>query len=925
METGTSGLQLRVRDFVRKLRPERVRWQWRHLLASVDNHWPASTTTDSSVSCDSRSDTQREGRAEFEPVPSSDCDLEVAEITAATQTRCKPSAADQLMSSLSQLPVTSTDEELSKSAAIAGNGGGSVRPCELSLGGGGLVPPASTPRNKSPVTVQEWVDSLPLTPTDTDGQVNRAEEETEPRIVLTQDSDDNLTLGAEAGLMCGPLPPAVQVTSHQEPSESDSHCSSVESLLEARRPDPEEVLFSLGFGGAASSECRIPQRFLQPSKLKGVAIDDFLRHQQEVVTNFETGFYGYRGLSGPSHTMPSVIVAKIMEKLREHERENCSVASPPHVSTNTDRNNRFTRAARNVITNLKSPGNSVLTPDNRAWLDSQNQRSPEVSRKRIIIGQQSFTFSRDGDLIESPPSSLTDSDSRWTSSTGTPGLQKNDLSLDKPSFPSIQEAGEPAPPSPPTTVPRHAFANIVTTLLAEKNQESKLSSSSMEARSLGDSGVGLPSSGRSSRGVDEFDSPDYGTRTGAVTVEQPLPETPSSLEVFPSPDSSGSTETANAPSESQETVLNESFLPSISVDETLASEFREIDSSLDSKNDQPNSSSIAHISQVELLSEACNDEETSIRLGSDFYSNTNLPTGNPSISDKHSEKSVSVTDSNVLEKASVASNSSSILERPKVYTSLQSFDTSTSCTSPFPSLASELEQAQLKEQEKPPVVNRETESQDEEESHPSTSAPVRVIESLDKVIESLEKIMEPLEVITESSLQFNSAIRSQSDKEKLVHSFEDLRSLAKQLVEAKVPVEIGSCEHFLNLTINERCELQCRVVRLALSSYQSHLAQDTSHYELKCCLSVEVSRLSDLLDTASDPDMLNTLVKQMTELLKHQAELSKELDQWMSQSAEEAPGCHQLCEVVLRRLRALELLVHRNTQALSDLRNQVSH
>lgn len=284
----------------------------------------------------------------------------------------------------------------------------------------------------------------------------------------------------------------------------------------------------------------------------------------------------------------------------------------------------------------------------------------------------------------------------------------------------------------------------------------------MEARSLGDSGVGLPSSGRSSRGVDEFDSPDYGTRTGAVIVEQPLPETPSSLEVFPSPDSSGST--ANAPSESQETVLNESCLPSISVDETLASEFREIDSSLDSKNDQPNSSSITHISEVELLSEACNDEENSIRLGSDFDSNTNLPTGNPSISDKLSEKSVSVTDSNVLEKASVTSNSSSILERPKVYTSLQSFDTSTSCTSPFPSLASELEQAQLKEQEKPPVVNRETESQDEEESHPSTSAPVRVIESLDKVIESLEKIMEPLEVITESSLQFNSAIRSQSDK-----------------------------------------------------------------------------------------------------------------------------------------------------------------
>ncbi|KAG8274137.1 hypothetical protein J6590_004153 [Homalodisca vitripennis] len=124
------------------------------------------------------------------------------------------------------------------------------------------------------------------------------EEEGEPRIVLSQDPscDDTLTLGAEAGSMCGPLPPSVQVT--REPSESGSHCSSVESLLEARKPDPEEVLLSLGFGGNNSTECRIPQRFLRPSQLRGVAIDDFLRHQQEMVTNFETGFCGYRGLSG---------------------------------------------------------------------------------------------------------------------------------------------------------------------------------------------------------------------------------------------------------------------------------------------------------------------------------------------------------------------------------------------------------------------------------------------------------------------------------------------------------------------------------------------------------------------------------------------------------------------------------------------------
>lgn len=48
-----------------------------------------------------------------------------------------------------------------------------------------------------------------------------------------------------------------------------SHCSSVESVLEFRRPDPEAVLIGLGFGPRHSSNyaSRIPERFLQPSKV----------------------------------------------------------------------------------------------------------------------------------------------------------------------------------------------------------------------------------------------------------------------------------------------------------------------------------------------------------------------------------------------------------------------------------------------------------------------------------------------------------------------------------------------------------------------------------------------------------------------------------------------------------------------------------
>lgn len=46
--------------------------------------------------------------------------------------------------------------------------------------------------------------------------------------------------------------------------------SSLDSLLDARRPDPVEVLLNLGFGavpGVDMEHCRIPKRFLVPSKV----------------------------------------------------------------------------------------------------------------------------------------------------------------------------------------------------------------------------------------------------------------------------------------------------------------------------------------------------------------------------------------------------------------------------------------------------------------------------------------------------------------------------------------------------------------------------------------------------------------------------------------------------------------------------------
>lgn len=88
------------------------------------------------------------------------------------------------------------------------------------------------------------------------------------------------------------------------PSEAGSQTSSFDSkLLNARKPDPEEILLGLGFGGGIESTTygeygRVPQRFLQPSQLKGVSVEDYLKHQQELIYMYESGLWGYRGLTG---------------------------------------------------------------------------------------------------------------------------------------------------------------------------------------------------------------------------------------------------------------------------------------------------------------------------------------------------------------------------------------------------------------------------------------------------------------------------------------------------------------------------------------------------------------------------------------------------------------------------------------------------
>lgn len=101
-----------------------------------------------------------------------------------------------------------------------------------------------------------------------------------------------------------------------------SHCSSVESLLEARKPDAEAILVNLGFGPVQGSDdviSKIPKRFLKPSQVRGVDTESFLKNQQLSMNIHENSVLGYRGLLGNPHVPPSDIVRAIMNRFSQNE------------------------------------------------------------------------------------------------------------------------------------------------------------------------------------------------------------------------------------------------------------------------------------------------------------------------------------------------------------------------------------------------------------------------------------------------------------------------------------------------------------------------------------------------------------------------------------------------------------------------------
>ncbi|CAH2091107.1 unnamed protein product [Euphydryas editha] len=102
---------------------------------------------------------------------------------------------------------------------------------------------------------------------------------------------------------------------------SGSSGSSVLNVLGARKVDAESVLLALGFGPSEKQQKlqRIPDRFLVPSKLKGISTEKFIKDEQHSMRMHDCGVFGYRGLTGNPHVPPSTIVAKIMDCILQDE------------------------------------------------------------------------------------------------------------------------------------------------------------------------------------------------------------------------------------------------------------------------------------------------------------------------------------------------------------------------------------------------------------------------------------------------------------------------------------------------------------------------------------------------------------------------------------------------------------------------------
>ncbi|XP_054166735.1 protein ITPRID2-like [Oppia nitens] len=179
---------------------------------------------------------------------------------------------------------------------------------------------------------------------------------------------------------------------------SMSSISSIESLLESRREDPEELLLALGFGYIPEDQTanRIPKRFLEsPSYAKGVNSDSIM------------STYGLQDIP-PSHSSPisfpttadyrerSYSSGRIGERLRKrmNSRESLMKTDLPEIIT----------SSCHSLLQSSSQTESILNPANRKFLESQGKEDEpnKLTTKRLIIGTKSYKLDIDGDPLAFP-------------------------------------------------------------------------------------------------------------------------------------------------------------------------------------------------------------------------------------------------------------------------------------------------------------------------------------------------------------------------------------------------------------------------------------------------------------------------------------------------------------------------------------------
>jgi len=189
--------------------------------------------------------------------------------------------------------------------------------------------------------------------------------------------------------------------------------------LQSREADPEEVLFNLGF---AESEAfaKIPLRFLkQPSKAKGVSIENFKKNQAELFGRYDSGFFGYRGLQGSLHRRPSELVDKILKTLRDRERDFQRTSStfstgshsiPSRFKIMDPNRTTFDSLVKQVAVkaaekekpnSFRSLARSVLSPENRCWRQEQiKSNKKQAAQQLLVLAGKSFVVDEEGNQEE---------------------------------------------------------------------------------------------------------------------------------------------------------------------------------------------------------------------------------------------------------------------------------------------------------------------------------------------------------------------------------------------------------------------------------------------------------------------------------------------------------------------------------------------